>query len=835
MSESQLSDLFARASELDRAGRAALLAEIGAADADLAAQLERLLEAAETDENLLDRSPWRAFGATPFDEAPPAQIGPYRIVRELGRGGMGRVFLAEQSGADFKRLVALKVVAPGGAGAEVERRFREERRILAGLEHPGIARFYDAGRAPDGTWFLALEYVQGEDLLAFVRARALAVRQRVELFLQVIDAVDFAHRRLIVHRDLKPGNVLVGEDARAKLLDFGISKILDPDAGESPATRTEMRAMTPAYASPEQLRGQAVTIAADVYSLGVMLYEILAGQRPAAHALVEAEPNPPSTAARTRPAGTAQTEPAAVRWRELTGDLDAITLKALRAEPESRYRSAAAFADDLRRWLGGQPVEARRGSRRYRLGKLVARHRVAIGAAAAVLVALAGGLSVAMVQRSRALAAQARAETNVADLHRLTQAMLFEIYEQVRNLPGSLAASGTIVRRATEVLDRLAATVGDNPRMLRDLATGYEQLGLMFGAHPALTRSLDRPRAAVEVLARAAALRERVAALPEATFEDRLAAAESPGLLASAQLRAGDLQAAASAREGIERLQRLEATAPDRPYLRYRLAVAHTRARPLTDQTARDITRDPDLAAATRLWLEFGAGPPPAALSTEGFTREASDAAMLLMTAGHAPEALRICNLALDALARRPPAGLSAATLAGRRANLLGGRASVFGTLGRSEESFADFRELLGLRAVEPLDPDILLGQSIGRMSEAQMAAEAAVEVGDLEFAAGALAEAERWLAFGEQRYGAGPFAAARVELGRARGDVLVLQAERARGTERARLQAAALATYRAALALAERMGGAAAMHGVLPGRVDELRRLVRELENPRR
>jgi non-specific serine/threonine protein kinase/serine/threonine-protein kinase len=835
VSDTDLSELFARAVELDAEARSRLLAEVGAGDAVLASQLERLLSAAETvGGSVLDRSPWRHLHEEPPAEtATPEAVGPYRVVRELGRGGMGRVFLAEQTGADFHRLVALKVVAPGGAGAEMERRFREERRILAGLEHPGIAHFYDAGRAADGTWFLALEYVQGENLLAFVRARGLDVRGRVELFLQVLDAVDFAHRRLVVHRDLKPGNVLVGADGRAKLLDFGISKILDVEgegSDESPVTRTELRALTPAYASPEQLRGERVTIAADVYSLGVMLYEIFTGARPSAHAHVAAEPTAASVAARTRPPGEAGAA-ATVSWRELAGDLDAILLKALRPEPDSRYRSAAAFADDLRRWLAGQPVEARKGSRRYRLGKLVARHRLAIGAAAAVLVALAGGLSVAVVQRSRALAAQARAEATVADLHRLTQAMLFEIYEQVRPLPGSLVVSGTIVRRATEVLDRLAASAGDDPRMLRDLAAGYEQLGVLFGAHPALGPSLNHPNAAVEVLERAVSLRERIAALPEATFDDRLAAASGLGALSKAQLRARDAKAAAaSAGAGIAALERLEPIAPDRAYLRYRLAAAHTRAQPRTVvPTSEEIAADPHLAAAVRLWLEFAHAPPPSALADERFTHEVGQATFLLLGAGHAQEALRISNLGLEALVRQPPT-VGAEGPGGRRAALLIHRAAVLEVLGRPAEALADFREILRLRAGTTPDPDNLLAESIRNISEGQKAAELAAVAGDLDFALEALAGAMRSLAAAEERFGAGPFTAARVELERSRGDVILLQASRAGSAERARLRATALAVYRSALGLAEGLGNDT-KHGVVPERVDELRRRVRQLE----
>jgi eukaryotic-like serine/threonine-protein kinase len=436
-SDPRLPELFAAASELEGETRVAWLAELRRQDETLAGEVEELLAAAPEGDQRFATPAWERLppgeSEAPMPEAPvPEQVGSYRILREIGRGGMGRVFLAEQEEEEFRRTVALKIIERRPFMAEeTVRRFRGEVRILAGLDHPGIARFFDGGRAADGTWFLALEYVEGEDLLTFVRRRDLDLRSRVELFLQVLDAVDFAHRRLVVHRDLKPANVLVGADGRARLLDFGISKMVDPDSDDE-ATRTEMRAFTPAYASPEQLRCERVTIAADVYSLGVMLYEILAGRRPFEHRTAsgfdptarERKPEPPSTAARQTSTPVDDRRAATlVEWRDLAGDLDAIALKALRAEPESRYRSAAAFADDLRRWLKGEPVEARRGGRRYRLAKFVARHRTAVAFAALALLALAAGLAGTLVQSRRATrqAAIAREQRDFA-LRQLSRA-----------------------------------------------------------------------------------------------------------------------------------------------------------------------------------------------------------------------------------------------------------------------------------------------------------------------------------------------------------------------------------------------------------------------------
>ncbi|HZX95997.1 MAG TPA: serine/threonine-protein kinase [Myxococcales bacterium] len=402
----RLPDLFAHASELEGEARAAWLTSLRHEDAALARELEELLAAAPAGERRFATLAHTPEAAAARDEMPlPDQVGPYRVVREIGRGGMGRVFLAEQQTPTFRRVVALKVLdrlaghGLGGSG--------EEARILASLEHPGIARFYDAGQAEDGRQYLALEYVEGEDLLAFVHRRGAGIRKRVELFLQLLDAVDFAHRRLVVHRDLKPGNVLVGPDGNAKLLDFGISRIVHP-GDEGDATRTGQRALTPAYASPEQLRGERAAVASDVYSLGVMLYEVLAGRRPFDRSAAldpDSLPDPPSSAGRKGEGP--------VRWQEVAGDLDAIVLKALRPEAPGRYPSAAAFADDLRRWLDGKPVEARRGGRRYRLAKFMRRNQWPVAFAMLAVLALGGGVAGILVQsrqaaRAAALAAEQR-------------------------------------------------------------------------------------------------------------------------------------------------------------------------------------------------------------------------------------------------------------------------------------------------------------------------------------------------------------------------------------------------------------------------------------------
>jgi hypothetical protein len=526
----RLPELFAQASELAGEARAAWLAELRGRDGALAREIEELLAASPDGEQRFATPAWERLPPEEAEDASPApeRIGPYRILREIGRGGMGRVFLAEQEGADFRRTVALKIIDRPADAEEAVRRFRDEVRILAGLEHPGIARFYDAGRAEDGSFFLALEYVEGEDLLAFVRRGGLDLRARVELFLQVLDAVDFAHRRLIVHRDLKPANVMVGADGRVKLLDFGISKILDPDADDSLATRTALLAFTPAYASPEQLRGERATVATDVYSLGVMLYEILAGRRPfARRTTAERDPEPPSTAARQSAASMEEGQETAtlIRWRDLSGDLDAITLKALRSEPESRYRSAAVFADDLRRWLRGEPVEARRGGRRYRLAKFVARHRAAVTFAALAVLALAAGLAGTLIQYRRAAqqAAIAREQRDFA-LRQLSRA------EAINDLNAFLVSDAApngrpftareLLAQAEQIVERGEAGA-NRAELLIAIGRQYESLEEDAKARRLLTEAYELARRSQERPVRAKAACALAGALAEASEFER--------------------------------------------------------------------------------------------------------------------------------------------------------------------------------------------------------------------------------------------------------------------------------------------------------------------------
>jgi WD40 repeat protein len=334
------------------------------------------------------------------------RIGPYCLVELLGRGGMGEVWLAEREDGQFHKRVALKLVSHGPTQLEALERFRRERQVLASLEHEGIARLLDGGATLEGIPYYVMEYVDGEPIDVHCRKRGLGVRERVELFLQVCDAVRHAHANLVVHRDLKPSNVLVTPDGRAKLLDFGIAKLLDADEAASLLTLVGQRCMTPRYASPEQVRGEAVGTPSDVYSLGVLLYELLAGASPYGadltptellEAVCEREPRRPSTRLLARDDGEGRSAAEArSRGRRLRGDLDNIVLAALRKERARRYPSVEALAEDLQRHLDGLPVRARPNTALYLATRFVRRNRWPIAAGAALLLSLVAGLAVSI-------------------------------------------------------------------------------------------------------------------------------------------------------------------------------------------------------------------------------------------------------------------------------------------------------------------------------------------------------------------------------------------------------------------------------------------------------
>ena len=417
------------------------------------------------------------------------RLGAYELVRELGRGGMGTVWLAKRVDQQFEKLVAIKLLRRGTDTDEVLSRFQGERQILARLEHPNIARLLDGGMTDDGLPYFVMEYVDGKPLTEFCTEGPLTLEERLRLFLKICAAVQFAHQNLVVHRDLKPGNILVTEDCEPKLLDFGIAKLLGSDDSILAVTRAEHQRLTPAYASPEQVRGEPVTTVSDIYTLGTLLYEILTGQN--AHRF--STPRPPPTellrvVAQEEPMrpSAAAVDPATKR--RLRGDLDTIILKALRKEPARRYAGMGSFADDIRRYLENRPVKARKDTASYRAAKFYQRNKFLVAAAIVVLLTLFGGMVTTAYEARLARKQRTRAERRFNDVRKIANSLMLELHSAIKNLPGALAARQLVTQRALEYLDSLAQEAGDDLSLKSELATAYGKIGLVtFDVQHAVT------------------------------------------------------------------------------------------------------------------------------------------------------------------------------------------------------------------------------------------------------------------------------------------------------------------------------------------------------------
>ncbi|HYL38006.1 MAG TPA: serine/threonine-protein kinase [Bryobacteraceae bacterium] len=397
-----------------------------------------------------------------LDLAPGAVIGQYRIVSLLGRGGMGAVYLAERADRSFEQRVAIKVIQPAGPTEFLLERFQQERRILANLSHSNIASLFDGGEGPNGFPYFVMEYVKGKSIDALCDQSSLSLADRLRLFLKVCDAVRYAHQNLIVHRDLKPANILVTAEGQPKLLDFGIAKVLDP--ADTGLAQTSTRVLTPEYASPEQVRGEPITTATDIYSLAAVLARILTGKPPralaglspleAAHAIAEGQP---------------------LTFDELPADVNAILKKALHRDPLRRYRSVEELAGDISRFLEGRAVLAAPDSWGYRARKFLRRNWVTVGAVAAVFLALTSGAGVALWQARRA-------ERRFGEVRQLANTFLFDFENAIHNVSGATNARLLVVKTAGEYLARLSAEAGGDRVLVRELADSYKKLGDVQGA-----------------------------------------------------------------------------------------------------------------------------------------------------------------------------------------------------------------------------------------------------------------------------------------------------------------------------------------------------------------
>ncbi|HEU0178664.1 MAG TPA: serine/threonine-protein kinase [Blastocatellia bacterium] len=498
----RIEELFGALVDHPAAERDNYLARVCNGDEELRLEVLSLLARDTSEDFIMDpiASAALSFTAKPKDDLTGERVGSYRVTRLIGRGGMGAVYEAERDDEQFLQQVAIKIIKRGMDTDFVRDRFLRERQILASLDHPHIARLFDGGATPTGLPYFVMEFVAGEPITSYCRRSQLSVNEKLKLFRKVCSAVQHAHQRLVIHRDLKPSNILITEDGEPKLLDFGIAKLVSPD-GSQPYTRTEtaLRLMTPEYASPEQARGQAIATTTDVYSLGVVLYELLTERRPhefktsspaeIERAICDTEIDEPSkvvgqmTGAPTRLA------------RALEGDLDNITLMAMRKEPERRYQSVEQFSEDIRRYLAGMPVAARKDTFGYRAGKFVRRHKAGVA-----ILALVAILAVAMaVQAARIARERDRANQAVATAQAVEQSLvaMFEVADPGKARGNVITARELLDQGAEKVLRELKDQPAVQAKLLDTIGQLYQSIGLYDRAQPLMEEALKLRRQAL--------------------------------------------------------------------------------------------------------------------------------------------------------------------------------------------------------------------------------------------------------------------------------------------------------------------------------------------------
>ena len=577
-----MKSVLTEALELDSGPRREFLDEACAQDADLRAEVDLLL-AHQVDsgddameECAADAARFRMDADGQRATRIGTRIGVYRILGELGHGGMGTVFLAERDDERYHQQVAIKLINPGLGGETIRKRFRNEMQILADLNHPHIARLLDAGETADGVPYLVMEYVEGSPINRYCKEHDLSTEQTLRLFCTVCDAVQYAHQHLVIHRDIKPGNILVTNEDLPKLVDFGIAKLLDDGRTVSDATATAMPFMTPEYASPEQVRGLSVTTATDVYSLGVVLYELLSGRLPyrlksrvpheLAQAICDQEPERPSTTTVDIPTPTPR--------KRLAGDLDNIVMMAMRKESQRRYATAQQFAEDIQRHLNGLPVRARQDTFTYRAGKFIRRRKFAVAAAALIVVTLLVGIIATAWQARVARAERARAEKRFDDVRQLANSFVFEVHDAIVNLPGSTTARSLIVQRGLNYLDSLAQDAAGDQGLQRELAAAYEKLGVVQYT-PSIAHLGDL-EGALRSHRKAAALRESLVAADPNNRDYRRELLDSYWFIATLIGKQGDLtRELEMIRQQLPGRQELAASEKEDFVDRYNLAGTH--------------------------------------------------------------------------------------------------------------------------------------------------------------------------------------------------------------------------------------------------------------------
>ena len=570
----QAETLFHQVVGLDPAEREARLEGVEAA---VRAEVISLVAAFEAGTDL---EPLHPVGRVAKAEL--ANVGPYALERELGEGGMGTVYLATRADQQFEMKVAIKVIRAGPGSKALIERFYKERQILAGMEHPNIARLLDGGLTEDGRPYLVMDYVAGTRLDAHCDERRLGVRERLELFQKICDAVTYAHQHLVIHRDLKPSNIIVTEEGEPKLLDFGIATMVRSQADAVDLTVTAGLFLTPLYASPELVRGARISVSSDVYSLGVILYELLCGRSPydpftlspanLIHAITTADPHFPSSPGRPAEADSESPEAIAEMRREtpgslagrLRGELDSIVLKALAKSTAERYASVEQFSEDIGRYLMGEPVQAVKAGTMYRMGKFLKRHKAGVAAGTGAVVILLAGVA--------GTTWQARvAEGRFNETRQLAKYLLFDLYTSVQKLPGSTPVRAEMARESLGYLDRLSASKGRDRELQNELAEGYLRAGNVLG-NP-FEPNLGKREEALESYKKALALVEPVGADRRAQFTRARVWMQIGGLATFTTVREND--GIPTVRKAVEEFERLLGAEPGNEEYAIETASAH--------------------------------------------------------------------------------------------------------------------------------------------------------------------------------------------------------------------------------------------------------------------
>jgi non-specific serine/threonine protein kinase/serine/threonine-protein kinase len=572
MNWERVKELFSAALERDAADRAAFLDEACAADTELRAEIDSLLAAHDTTGDFIEKPAVRhALDLTPQEETPNwigRRVGDYRIVEEVGRGGMSEVYKGVRDDDEYRKDVAIKVLRRGYDTRSLLKRFKAEIQILATLDHPNIARLLDAGSTDEGLPYLVMDYIPGRTIDDYCSVHKLDLRQRLELFRELCGAVQYVHQHLMVHGDLKCSNILVSENGTVKLLDFGIARLLNPTPGLNIPDHkvTGFLALTPEFASPEQVRGGPITTASDVYSLGVVLYRLISGVLPyrlrgdfsyeLAKQILEKEAAAPSVAAKEHE--NAETAGFA---RQLRGDLDNIVLMALEKDPAKRYPSVERFVEDIRRHLEGFPVTARSAGYLYQLGKFAGRHKAGITVVALLIATLMGGIVATSWQARIAYAQRERAERHFREVRKLANVFMFDFHTAIADLPGSTPARELLVKNSLEYLETLSAETGNEPTLQRELAAAYEKMADVQGGFR--SANLGDATGAISSYRKALDIRKTLSAANPQDKDLKRDLLRNHGKLSESLMGEGEMKSALDNSRALLKIAQELAAAPD--------------------------------------------------------------------------------------------------------------------------------------------------------------------------------------------------------------------------------------------------------------------------------